>query len=206
MASFKDVPNAVFSSILLPFFILKDVLELSQISKDFSQITNSSIQKAKEEEGLRIITDFHQKSGYTTSFSLTNYFIIKGTVLCVKKLFQFFIPQLFDYIYLNNIEELKLEGGSDFLIDLQPQMKNQNKILMVILTLIERNITLKECNIGFFENFDNLYHGNKIWFENMVKQHPTLKVLTLTNPCHAKCSAILPKLVKQYDGSVVWKT
>ena len=202
MSILNCIPNAVCSSKIVPFLILEEILQLAQVSKNHLNLTKDFVQKTKKELGLKIITFFHKNSHYESTISLSTYFNTNFKILYIKKLFAFFIPQLFDYIKENNIETLSLDVDQ-YDMNAATHMLNKPKVLDLIFEYINYNSTLKKCNIGYFEDFRNTYNSQQM--EIIIQKHPTLKRLELGNLFHTKYPFMITTYIKNYDGSVKWK-
>ena len=201
MSLLNSIPNAVFSNIISSFLALEEILQLSQASKDHHDLTKNIVQKTKKELSLKIITFFHKNSHNESTISLDCYFNTNFKILYIKKLFEFFIPQLFDYIKDNNIDALSLDVDQ-YDMNAATHMLNTSKILDLIIELINYNTTLKNCNIGYFEDLRNTYNSQQM--ELIVQKHPTLKRLELGNLFHTKYPFMITTFIKNYDGSVKW--
>ena len=203
-----NIPQGLYQQLVEPFLDITDLIQLAVVSTEFHQLTSNAF---REKIGWRIIRMFHIRYDdyareHCNIIRINHWNMLFDLKLkpYIKKLIDFFIPQLFRYIQKEKIDRLYLESySSGPLMEISCEITNKEEKIQQIFECISANETLKECNIGLFEIFrDPNWIGRKLITE-IVQHHPTLKYFDLKSSCHGRRGTTF--LHKRDDGSVVWR-
>ena len=199
-----NIPRDLYLQLVEPYLDISELLELSVVSTEFHQLTSKSFH---EKISCRIIRFFHithdeDSNEYFNTIRINGYHSNQKFKFYVKKLIDFFIPQLFLYIQKEKIIGLYLESySSGSLMEIVFEITNKEEKIQQIINGISANTTLTECNIGLFEIFRIPKMIGII--TKIFQAHPTLVYFDLKSCCHTTIPGMQTWLYKRDDGSVV---
>lgn len=158
---------------LVDFLSSTELSEFAQVNRTIYTNTKTDLAKRKKQDAINIIKYFLTYDNRITIYRQYD----KNYELNVKKIFMF-LPELFDFIHLNNIESLDLSSVRSLGCNPYTLIStNKNlflNILNQLINLVKANSTLTYCNIGFFEWIIDRDH-----LQLYMQNHPTITCISI---------------------------
>ena len=182
---------------------LKDS-ELLEISAS-NMILNQDIKKLLEERKMKFLNklfnyftfDIDKKPRFTIYKQYNNYYEK------YRNLLMDYIPELFDFIKLNNITSLDFSCNTGGLLfcKLDYSKEQISRFMDQLYQLIESNLshTLTYCNMGGFE-----YHIDKDKLLESIKMHPSIEVISIRSNGSRTNFNNPPHNLYKRNGTIEW--